>query len=198
MFTGIIERKGKISFFDQNRLRIQTGYTDLTLGESVAINGVCLTVTEEDFDFKTGEATFFLSPETLTKSNLGNLKIGSWVNLERALQAGKRLSGHIVQGHVDGRGEITQILPQAESRILEVAIPAELLRYCVEKGSIAIDGVSLTINRLLNHQRISLTLIPHTWLHTCFSLSSIGDTVNLEVDVLAKYLEKLCQPYQRL
>lgn len=219
MFTGIIQKIGKISVIDRLgdsprdassspsssgiRLWIETGYSDLELGESVAVNGVCLTVAEIDFKNEPGHALFFLSQETLDRTHLGTLQVGSRVNLERALQAGERLSGHIVQGHVDGKGQISRIIyqgsqgSQGESHLLEITLPPELSRYCVEKGSIAINGVSLTINAILPSHQISITLIPHTWLHTCFSDSQIHDSVNIEVDVFAKYVEKLCQPYQK-
>lgn len=196
MFTGIIQKKGKVSS-PGNYLKVETGYTDLTLGESIAVNGVCLTVTKFDSHSPKGEALFFLSAETLERSQLGFLQVGSWVNLERALQASERLSGHIVQGHVDGKGQIISITLQGESHVLEIQLSPDILSYCVEKGSIAINGVSLTINQLLPQNRISITLIPHTWLHTCFSDSKIGDIVNIEIDVLAKYVEKLCQPYRK-
>jgi len=207
MFTGIIQKIGKIRAIERPhnnpsgiRLWIETGYSHLDLGESIAVDGTCLTVAEFDaHSGSLGHALFFLSQETLDRTHLGTLQAGSRVNLERALQANERLSGHIVQGHVDGKGHITRITTQGESHLLEISLPPELLRYCVEKGSIAINGVSLTINAisLSNQNQISITLIPHTWLHTCFSDSQIHDSVNIEVDVLAKYLEKLCQPYQK-
>lgn len=205
MFTGIIQKKGKVSFLERVSnsgapgiyLRIETGYTDLALGESVAINGVCLTVTESEHHSANGQALFFLSGETLECTHLGSLQAGSSVNLERALQANDRLSGHIVQGHIDGKGQIKSITAQGESHLLEIQLTSQIFSYCVEKGSIAINGVSLTINQLLPQNQISITLIPHTWLHTCFLDSKIGDIVNIEIDVLAKYVEKLCQPYRK-
>jgi riboflavin synthase len=206
MFTGIIQsvavvtrvtHAGPVS--GSKRLSVATGFKDLEPGESVAINGVCLTVTEYD---AAGLALFFVSPETLDKSNLGGLAEGSRVNLERAVTLGTRLSGHLVQGHVDGVGRLASVDKQGsggdECFVTQFEIPARLARYCVEKGSIALNGVSLTINSL-EHEgdsaTVSITLIPHTWAHTQFSHARVGDAVNVEVDVLAKYVEKLGRPY---
>jgi riboflavin synthase len=212
MFTGIVQRTGKVAQVTPHlggnslgsAMRIETGFPDLTLGESVAVNGVCLTVTEFTSQ---GHALFFISKETLDRTNLGDLRSDSLVNLERALQAGDRLSGHIVQGHVDGIAILKNIQLQGESHLVEFEIPAEVSRYCVEKGSITLDGVSLTINSIQaadpqsespsEKAMISITLIPHTWNHTCFQGNQPGDRVNVEVDVLAKYVEKLCQPYRK-
>ena len=203
MFTGIIQSVAPISRIEQAgesiRLRLDSGFTDLESGESIAVNGVCLTVAEFD---KAGDALFFVSPETLDKSNLGRLKEGARVNLERAVTLSTRLSGHLVQGHVDGLGKLVSIEPRSESYFLKFEIPARLARYCVEKGSIALNGVSLTINALergagADSAIVSITLIPHTWTHTQFSSMRPGDAVNVEVDVLAKYVENLSQPYLR-
>jgi riboflavin synthase len=183
------------------KIRVATGFKDLEPGESIAINGVCLTVTEYD---AAGSALFFVSPETLDKTNLGALQDGARVNLERAVTLGTRLSGHLVQGHVDGVGRLASVTRQGqagsgdESYVTRFEIPARLARYCVEKGSIALNGVSLTINALESAgdaALVSITLIPHTWAHTQFSDAHVGDPVNVEVDVLAKYVEKLGRPY---
>jgi riboflavin synthase len=200
MFTGIIQKVGTISQVvnagGSTRFHVETGFGDLESGESVAVNGVCLTVTE--FDAK-GRALFFVSQETLAKSNLGGLQVGSYANLERAVTLSTRLSGHLVQGHVDGLGHLLDIQLRAESYIVRFELPSSLARYCVEKGSIAINGVSLTINALesLGDEMVALliTLIPHTWEHTQFSQIAPGDAVNIEVDVLAKYVESLSRPY---
>jgi riboflavin synthase len=200
MFTGIIQKLGTVSQIElageSTRIRIATGFADLESGESVAVNGVCLTVT--DFD-ALGNAQFFVSPETLAKSSLGSLKTASLVNLERAVTLSTRLSGHLVQGHVDGMGKLLEVQERAESFQVRFEIPARLARYCVEKGSIAINGVSLTINfleRASAHATVvGITLIPHTWTHTQFSKIQAGDAVNIEVDVLAKYVESLSKPY---
>jgi riboflavin synthase len=197
MFTGIIQKVGTVKKAelstdrDLTRLLVASAFTDLEAGESIAINGVCLTVTEFTPE---GDALFFVSPETLNKTALGLLREGSRVNLERAVTLNTRLSGHLVQGHVDGIGKLTHLEKQTESFALRFEIPAKLSRYCVEKGSISINGVSLTINQIEHGPTaafIDLTLIPHTWNHTQFSQLALGDSVNIEVDVLAKYVESL-------
>ncbi|MGK5084738.1 riboflavin synthase [Bdellovibrionota bacterium FG-1] len=201
MFTGIIQKVGTLTQVDPSgpatRLRIATGFTDLQAGESVAINGVCLTVTEFS---REGDALFFVSPETLSKTNLGQLSRDSRVNLERALTLGDRLSGHWVQGHVDGVGRLLSVMPQSESFVVHFELPAALARYCVDKGSITLNGVSLTLNSIEitdTAAMIGLTLIPHTWENTQFSSMRPGDLVNIEVDILAKYVENLSKPYLR-
>lgn len=176
-------------------LALKTGWSDLDLGESIAVNGVCLTVTAFD---GAGLASFFVSPETLARTNLGKLTAGARVNLERSVRLESRLSGHLVQGHVDGKARLISITPGGGAYRLELALPAELARYCVEKGSIALDGISLTINSVFDgeaHARIGITIIPHTWEHTNLNATSPGDDINVEVDVMAKYVERLCQPY---
>ncbi len=202
MFSGIIEKLGIVQQAEAGtdflNLRIMTGIPDLSLGESIAVNGVCLTVAE--IGPLPDEALFFLSPETLDRTSLGRETIrGAKLNLERALRVDARLSGHIVQGHVDGVGELTEIEPIGESHRLRVSIPDALSRYCVEKGSICLHGISLTINRLSEAREtpswVELMIIPHTWLHTTLRHLKSGDSVNVEVDVLAKYAERLCQTY---
>ncbi len=195
MFTGIVQKLGKISDIkksgQEQTWRVETSFSDLSLGESVAINGVCLTVTETT---PKGLATFFLSSETLEKTQLKSLIVGDTVNLERALALGERLSGHIVQGHVDSIGTLQSISNHEESFDIEVKLPPSLLRYCIEKGSITLDGVSLTINSI-QKDSIFIRLIPHTWTHTRFHTLKKGAPLNVEVDLIAKYAEKLCQPY---
>jgi riboflavin synthase len=203
MFSGIIERTGKVvqASHEQGALlcRIATGFKDLALGESIAVNGVCLTVAALP---GADAAEFFASAETLDRSNLGSLKHDSVVNLERAVSLNTRLSGHMVQGHVDGKAVLHSILPEAGAWKLEFDIPSALARYCVEKGSIALNGISLTINTMHDLAngtlRIGLTIIPHTWEHTNLHAAIVGDAINVEVDVMAKYVERLCQPYQKL
>ncbi len=199
MFSGIIARTVKVRTAEATGgslvAVIPTGWTDLELGESIAVNGVCLTVTEMD---EVGTARFFLSPETLDRSNLGKLVTGSVVNLERSVALADRLSGHMVQGHVDGRATLVAVTPDSDARRLEFDIPASVARYCVEKGSISLNGISLTINTIdqaPGGARIGITIIPHTWDHTNLSALAIGDEINVEVDVIAKYVEALCKPY---
>lgn len=201
MFTGIIENVGRVSGVSEvsdaagARARvfsIDTGFKDLALGESVAVNGACLTVTE----CRGSEAKFFVSEETLELTNLARLESGVHVNLERALTLNTRLSGHIVQGHVDGLAKfvgaekIAHPNPEQESFRVRFELPAGLERYCVHKGSISLNGTSLTLNRV-DGRIVEIMLIPHTWQHTNLSRLQPGDPVNVEVDLMAKYAEKL-------
>lgn len=200
MFSGIIERVGdvqSVSLRDRAMdVRIATHFTDLTEGESIATNGVCLTVTRFTPE---GVADFHLSGETLARTALGDLVEGARVNLERAVSLNTRLSGHIVQGHVDAVGRLTYAAEAGESHHLRVFMPASLRRYVIEKGSITINGISLTVNEVhddASHDgqegfEISLMIIPHTWTHTDLSTLAIGAKVNLEVDMMAKYVETL-------
>jgi riboflavin synthase len=173
--------------------------TDLSLGESIAVNGVCLTVASFTND---GAADFFASAETLARTNLDKIITGSHVNLERAVSLNTRLSGHMVQGHVDGKATLTSIIPEDGAYRLAFDLPQSLSRYCVEKGSICLNGISLTINGLSELKngdtQVAITIIPHTWEHTNLYAAKIGDAINVEVDVMAKYVERLCQPYQKL
>lgn len=202
MFSGIIETVARVAKLEirnlptgqaEALLAISTGYSDLVLGESIAVNGACLTVAETTPE---GLAQFYASEETLKLTNLSDLRIGGYVNLERALRANARLSGHIVQGHVDGVGSLAVVEPTQSAYFLKFAIPESLARYCVLKGSITIDGISLTLNQVTERQ-IEVMIIPHTWEQTRLSKMKPGDRVNVEVDVLAKYVERLCQPYLR-
>jgi len=202
MFSGIIEKLGSVKTItrepDAMVATVETGFHDLILGESVAINGVCLTVTSFN---AAGLATFFASTETLDKTNLGKLVEGSKVNLERALKLDTRLSGHMVQGHVDGKCTLAECTKDGDAWRLAFDFPARLARYCVVKGSICLNGISLTINDLeilpSRETRLYVTIIPHTWEHTNLHAVNVGDLVNVEVDVIAKYVERLCQPYPK-
>ncbi len=200
MFSGIIERLERvkaISHSDQTLvLVVETIFDDLELGESIAVNGVCLTVTE----FTQGStATFFVSSETIERTNLGELTVGHVVNLERAVKLETRLSGHLVQGHVDGMATLSSATPVGEQYLLEFSMPTSLGRYCVEKGSITLNGISLTLNAVTPETdqtcSIKLTIIPHTWENTNLHAVGIGDKINVEIDIIAKYVETLCQPY---
>lgn len=202
MFSGIVERLAPvISITQRGQTRVlvlQTGWDDLALGESVAVNGVCLTVTDLAMG---GEATFFVSPETTARTSLGRIAVGGSVNLERAVRLETRLSGHLVQGHVDGTAQLMAATPEDGAFRLELALPAELGRYCVQKGSIALDGISLTLNSVSaaadGKTIIGITIIPHTWNHTNLHATGPGDEINVEVDMIAKYVERLCQPYPK-
>ncbi len=225
MFTGIIQATAHILEIEKQesaaqterslKFRIDTGFSDIALGESIAINGVCLTVFE--IGKSPSHAAFFASSETLDKTNLDSLTPTSIVNLERALpaidvlgspagspsQPVARLSGHIVQGHVDGIGEFLSATPSGEARSLKFHLPPRLLRYCIEKGSITINGISLTLNTINDaaapnsYGEIEIMIIPHTWEHTNLKNLKPADPVNIEVDVIAKYVERLCQPFAR-
>jgi len=195
MFTGIIEEVGTVRALTRGaagaRLTIGADVilSDLTLGASIAVNGVCLTAVDIT---ETGFAAD-LSPETLNRTNLGSLQAGSMVNLERPLAPGDRLSGHFVQGHVDGTGEITRLDTAGDGNwILQVRVPKVLRRYLVFKGSIAIDGVSLTL-AAVEDDLVSVAIIPHTYENTALQSQRPGVTVNVECDMLAKHLEKLLQ-----
>ncbi|MCA0432841.1 MAG: riboflavin synthase [Proteobacteria bacterium] len=200
MFSGIIERVASVSRADHGtgglNCRIETGFAGLELGESIAVNGVCLTVVSFD---AVGVADFYASPETLARTNLSTIVMGSKVNLERAVSLNTRLSGHLVQGHVDGMATLAEVIADEGSWRLFFDVPDSLARYCVEKGSIAFNGISLTINSLAalgnGQSRIGITIIPHTWEHTNLHAARPGDAINVEVDVMAKYVERLCLPY---
>ena len=200
MFTGIIEATGHVSSRQERPASLLLGVTtalgDVAAGESVAVNGVCLTATAES---RNGEIHFLLSDETLQRSNLGSLRAHDVVNMERAMLPSTRLSGHWVQGHVDGRAELRSVRPVGEARDACFRITSDLERYCVEKGSIALDGVSLTINAVHptsdGGAELAIMLIPYTWEHTRFHTLSPGAMVNVELDIIAKYVEKLCQPW---
>ncbi|MDA1192089.1 MAG: riboflavin synthase [Candidatus Poribacteria bacterium] len=191
MFTGIIETLGTVRRIDRQpdgaRLTLHMpGATDLQLGESVATNGVCLTITR--LDGATWEAD--VSAETLRRSTLGGLTTGATVHLERALKLGDRLDGHLVQGHVDEVGSITRQTPEGDGVLMEVAVSDRNARYVAEKGSISVDGVSLTVAHLTS-TGFAVALVPFTLGMTTFRDRRAGDKVNLEFDVLAKYVERL-------
>jgi len=190
MFTGIVEEVGRVVGVAELRLEVACGFGDLGIGDSIAVNGVCLTVMElADLG---DEITFAaeLSEETLARTSLGNLTVGSPVNLERPVPAGGRLGGHVVQGHVDGTGLVRSLEPQEGSVVMWIQAPGGLRRYLVEKGSVAVDGVSLTVASL-QEGAFSVALIPHTLTSTTLHSKAPGDVVNLEVDILAKYVESL-------
>lgn len=188
MFTGIVEETGKVVKTRPNGLRIAGGLTmdGLAVGDSIAVNGVCLTVTERGAD----AFDIDLSDETLARTNLGAQTAGALVNLERALTPSSRMGGHIVQGHVDGVGEIVSLGGPPENRTLRVKAPPEIARYVVHKGFVAVDGVSLTV-AAQDGAEFSVAVIPYTEAHTALKERKPGDLVNIEADVLAKYVERL-------
>jgi riboflavin synthase len=195
MFTGIIEELGSVVALQPKptgaRLVIACSsiLQDATVGASVAVNGTCLTAVELASDHFAAD----LAPETLERSNLGRLKTGSPVNLERPLRANARLDGHFVLGHVDATAEIVELRSIGDDNWwLTIRVPRTLTRYIVEKGSLAVDGMSLTVAKV-DRDLVGFTIIPHTFLHTTLKGYQVGSFVNIEVDVLAKHLEKLSQ-----
>ncbi len=187
MFTGLVADKGTVRSLRDGRLEVETSLAgELSAGDSVAVNGVCLTAIDP-----TGVSfAADVMPETLRRSSLGPLGEGSEVNVELPLRAGDRLGGHVVQGHVDAVGAVLEMREEGFSRVLRIAADADLLRYVVEKGSIAVDGVSLTVSAV-DGEAFEVSLIPETLERTTFGQAEPGKSVNLEVDVLAKYVEKL-------
>ncbi|WP_137990565.1 riboflavin synthase [Streptomyces vilmorinianum] len=195
MFTGIVEELGEVTavekLADASRFRLRGPLVTegAKHGDSIAVNGVCLTVVE----FGDGEFTADVMAETLRRSSLGALEVGSRVNLERPMAVGDRLGGHIVQGHVDGTGTIVDRTPSENWEIVKISLPAHLSRYVVEKGSITVDGVSLTVVEAAEDW-FTISLIPTTLALTTLGIKQSGDPVNLEVDVIAKYVERLLGP----
>lgn len=195
MFTGIVTGIGSLVSREMRggdaRLRIGAGtleFAGVHDGESIAVNGVCLTVTAHD-----GEGFFAdASNETLALTTLGALPTGAPLNLERALRAGDRLGGHLVSGHVDGTGTVVAIVPDARAQRWRFGAPPALLRYVAHKGSICVDGVSLTVNAV-DAAGFEVALVPHTVAHTAFAHARVGDAVNLEVDQIARYVERLLE-----
>lgn len=199
MFTGIVEEMGAVTSMDKTlagtRMTIlaSTVMGDLKIGDSVSVNGTCLTVvTKGEHDF-----VVEVSPETLSVTTLGHLTAGAPVNLERAMKLNERIGGHLVAGHVDGVGTIRARHQEGNAIFFTMEAPSEILRYCVVKGSITVDGISLTINDVGDHS-ISVAIIPHTAKVTTLGLKQINDTVNLESDLIGKYVERLLQERSQL
>lgn len=192
MFTGIVRERGRVASVDGDgiRIRLEAPLTagQVAIGDSVSLNGCCLTVVEA----ANGTLVFDAVPETLSRSSLDGLEAGAELNVEPALRAGDPLGGHYVQGHVDGVGSVRSVEPEGEGRRIWFDAPPEVLRYCVEKGSVAVDGVSLTIAEL-DESGFAVALIPHTLAVTTLGTLVTGARVNLEADVLAKYVERLVE-----
>ncbi len=188
MFTGIIEERGRVAAAGDGSLAVacRTVWADSTVGMSVAVNGVCLTVA----DRSEGELRFDLAEETLRRTALGRLRPGDPVNLERPVTLATRLGGHLVQGHVDGVGTVRAVEPAGDGVEMEVSVPDGLGDYLVEKGSVAVDGVSLTV-AATGEDAFRVALVPHTLAATTLGQANAGDAVNLETDVVAKYVQRL-------
>ena len=188
MFTGIVEETGSVHRLAPLHLTVkaETVLGGLKLGDSISINGTCLTVVD------LGQGTFSadLSPETLRRTSLGSLSDGGLVNLERAVAVGDRMGGHIVQGHVDGTGRISSIRSEDDCIVVRIRAPKRLMTYIVEKGFIAVDGISLTVVQK-GPSSFSLSVIPYTLQYTNLRVKAVGDRVNLEADIVAKYVESL-------
>lgn len=195
MFTGIIRSLGTVEQFKQEsqqallRVKSSNAFSDAKLGDSVAINGTCLTIIEHDNDM----ALFELGPETLKKTNLSLLEPGVKVNMELPMQAKDRFGGHFVQGHVDSTGTITEIQDKENTRYMEIEAPEDLMKYIMLHGSIALDGVSLTVAKIKGN-KISIMLMAYTLDHTNLKTKKVGDQLNIEVDMLAKYVKNLASP----
>ncbi len=198
MFTGIVEEVGRVRSLEAGDGQNGTGrlvvgacevLVDTRLGDSIAVNGACLTVVALD----NGSFSVDLAPETLRRTNLGSLAPGSGVNLERPLTLADRLGGHLVQGHVDGRGRLTSTKPEGDCVLMSFRAPKRLMRYIVEKGFIALDGISLTVVRR-GASSFAISVIPYSLENTTLKERYVGDAANLEVDMLAKYVESLLRP----
>jgi riboflavin synthase len=188
LFTGIVEEVGVVAAISDNGMTVRASKVleDVKLGDSIAVNGTCLTAVS----FTKSEFSVDLSPETMRRTSLGQLTEGSPVNLERALLASDRMGGHIIQGHVDGTGRIMSTKADGDSIIFRVRVPKRLNKYIVEKGFVAVDGISLTVVKR-GASSFTLAVIPYTLKNTNLASLSAGDRVNLEADILAKYVESL-------
>ena len=191
MFTGLVEKVGTVSSVTESsagrELRIESDYADLALGESIAINGACLTVR----DFAPGWFTVAAVSTTLDRTTIGDWAEGRRVNLERALRAGDRLGGHFVQGHVDGVASVVNVRQREDALLVDLALPQGLPELMVLHGSVAVDGVSLTVNDLPAPEILQLSLIEYTLRHTTFANLVVGDRVHVEADMLGKYVQRL-------
>ncbi len=197
MFTGIVTDLGEVRAVEQRgdtRFVISTAQdtTKIDMGASIACSGVCLTVVDKGTDDRGGWFAVDASAETLSLTNLGDWKEGSKINLERSLRVGDELGGHIVSGHVDGTADITAIAPEGDSKRFSFRVPQKLAKFVAAKGSVALDGVSLTVNEV-EGDTFGVNLIPHTQEVTTFGGSEVGDKVNLEIDVLARYVARLAE-----
>jgi len=195
VFTGLVEEVGRVVSVEEGemfRLRVSAGrdIEGTRIGDSVSVNGVCLTVSESEG----GTLSFYAMPETLRRTAMGALVEGSPVNLERAMSLPRRFGGHIVQGHVDGVGQVVGVGPEGDAEVWEFEAPEGVLRYTVEKGSICVDGISLTVVSVLDSS-FTVSILPQTRANTNLGELRAGDRVNLEADVIGKYVERLLEPH---
>jgi riboflavin synthase len=188
MFTGIVEEVGKVRTLQRNRLTLlaEKVLEGTNTGDSISINGACLTVTDHDAN----SFSVDVMPETARRTNIGMLKSGQDVNLERSMMADGRFGGHFVQGHIDGTGKITGMVSEGDAVLMEVEAPREITRYLVEKGYIALEGISLTVFNC-DDSSFTVSLVEHTLRNTTLGSRKPGDVVNLEIDIMAKYVEKI-------
>lgn len=197
MFTGLIETVGRVTSFEKRGaaaiLTVSTSLpvTDSAIGDSVAVNGACLTVTAKP----DAALSFDVSPETLASTTIGILRSGQSVNLERALRLGDRMGGHIVTGHIDSIGKLTRMSETSGNRVLEFTLSPEYVRYLIHKGSVAINGISLTVNKVTT-DGFSVNIIPLTQASTTLDKLRIGENVNIETDIIGKYVERLASPWK--
>lgn len=194
MFTGIISDIGEVAARDGGRFEIRCGYAaeSIAIGASIACDGACLTATKVDTSGPGSTFAVDVSNETLAKTTLDEWRPGRRINLERALKAGDELEGHIVAGHVDGVGRIVDLRPDGQSRRFTVEVPPELAPYIASKGSVCLDGISLTVNDV-QENLFGINIIPHTLTHTTLGAKKPGDRVNLEVDIFARYVARLME-----
>lgn len=191
MFTGIVTAMGTVTAVDRDgdrlAMTIQAPYGDLSVGESIAVNGACLTIVQRDDDWFRVEAVV----TTRGRTRFGDMTAGERVNLERAMQMGDRFGGHLVQGHVDGVGEVVDVRPEGDAMLIDIAVPEAVAEVSVPYGSIAVDGVSMTVNALPMPGVVQLSVIPFTWEHTTLGRLRPGDGVHLEADMIGKYVSQI-------